>query len=69
LAIWAKLVERDPKARATVPQTLRHWQSDPDLKGLRDNAELARLPKEEREECRQLWADVEALLKRTRSPK
>ena len=41
---------------------LRHWQADPDLSGLRDTAELAKLPADEQEACKKLWADVQALL-------
>jgi len=42
---------------------LRHWQQDPDLAAVRDQAALAKLPAQERESCRKLWADVAALLK------
>jgi hypothetical protein len=42
---------------------LRHWQQDPDLAGLRDEAALAKLPAEERAACEKLWADVVSLLK------
>jgi hypothetical protein len=35
---------------------------------LREPAELARLPAEERPACQQLWADVEALLQRVQRP-
>jgi hypothetical protein len=45
-------------------QRLRHWQRDGALAGLRDHAALARLPAEERQACRQLWAEVAALLKK-----
>jgi serine/threonine-protein kinase len=45
-----------------VRQRLRHWQWDPDLAGLRDRVEVARLPAEEQRECHQLWGEVKALL-------
>jgi hypothetical protein len=45
-------------ARTAVQRTLRHWQRDPDLAGLRDAAALARLPEAEQVACRQLWIDV-----------
>jgi hypothetical protein len=51
-----------------VRQTLQHWQHDPDLAGIRDAAGLTKLPEAEREACRRLWADVDALLKRTGGP-
>jgi hypothetical protein len=41
---------------------LRHWQSDPDLAGVRDAPALASLPEAERGEWQRLWADVQALL-------
>src|SRR5262249_14101027 len=66
LAARAKLLgSAPPEARAAIARTLRHWQTDPDLAGLRDPDELARLPKDEQEECRALWADVSGLLART----
>ena len=46
----------------SVMERLLHWQRDTDLVGIRDQKALAKLPAEERQECRQLWADVEALL-------
>jgi hypothetical protein len=45
-------------------KTLQHWQTDPDLAGLRDPEPPAKLPEPEQEACRKLWADVEALLKK-----
>jgi serine/threonine-protein kinase len=50
--------------RSQVQQRLQRWQRDPDLAGLRDPAAVAKLPAEEQEACKQLWTDVEALLKR-----
>jgi tetratricopeptide (TPR) repeat protein len=54
-----------PPARAAVQQRLFHWRHDPDLAGLRDEAELAKLPDEEREAWHRLWADVAALAQQT----
>jgi hypothetical protein len=53
-----------PADRAAVGQTMRHWQKDSDLAGIRDASALAKLPAEERTECERLWADVAALLKK-----
>ena len=50
-----------PGDRTQVQAQLRHWQLDSDLAGLRETAQL---PAGEQEVCRQLWADVEALLKK-----
>jgi hypothetical protein len=64
LTIWGGLVASGtPRARPFAVQTLRHWQKDPDLAGIRDPAALARLPAGEREGFTRLWADVAALLK------
>jgi serine/threonine-protein kinase len=65
LDVWAKQAAADTEAdRAPVRQTLGRWQRDPALAGLRDAPELAKLPADEQEACRKLWADVEALLKK-----
>src|SRR5207237_4414283 len=45
-----------------VGSSLSEWQSDPDLAGVRDPVELAKLPAAEREQWRRLWADVAALV-------
>jgi tetratricopeptide (TPR) repeat protein len=65
LTAWALLAEKAaPQARQQARRRLRHWRQDPDLGGLRDKAELARLPEAERRACRELWAEVDALLRR-----
>jgi serine/threonine-protein kinase len=65
LTLWAKQAETAGAASQVMAQrTLRHWQSDPDLAGVRDPAALARLSAEEREACRALWAQVAKLLDR-----
>jgi tetratricopeptide (TPR) repeat protein/serine/threonine protein kinase len=66
LALWAKQVESgQPVVRTAARQMLRHWQRDPDLTTLRDQDAVDKLPQAERDACRQLWADVDALLRRT----
>jgi len=63
LAANAKLLEsRKPRDRQLVLQRLRHWQRDQDLAGLRDSAAMAKLPADEQEACRQLWAKLGALV-------
>jgi tetratricopeptide (TPR) repeat protein/tRNA A-37 threonylcarbamoyl transferase component Bud32 len=70
LTLWTRQLERGtPQARALVRQKLRHWQRDADLAGLRGDAAVAKLPEEEQKTCRQLWADVAALLKRATKSK
>ncbi len=68
LAAWSKILDSDdPKARAVVAPMLRHWQEDPDLAGVRDEAELARLPESERGSWRRLWSEVATPLARASS--
>jgi serine/threonine-protein kinase len=70
LALWTKLAENDnPKARETVQQKMKHWQTDADLAGVRDKDALAKLPAEEQEAWRQLWDDLSAVLKRASEPR
>jgi tetratricopeptide (TPR) repeat protein len=58
-----KLLEGgDPADRRLAAQRLRQWPRDPNLAALRDPAAVARLPADEQKACRQLWAEVAALL-------
>jgi serine/threonine-protein kinase len=67
LAVWTQQLQTGPpETRAEVRRTLRRWQQEPQLSGLRTVDALATLPPEEREACRRFWAAVEALLRRTR---
>ncbi len=52
-----------PAVRAAVVQSFQHWLRDPDLRGLREDAHLAKLPAEERETCGRLWSQVRELVK------
>jgi hypothetical protein len=45
-------------------ERLRFWRTDGDLVGLRDPDAVGRLPADEQEACRQLWAEVLALIAR-----
>jgi len=66
LAVWSTLDESGPpQARPVIVQTLKHWQEDADLAGIREAKELAKLLEDERKAWQSLWVDVEALLKRT----
>jgi eukaryotic-like serine/threonine-protein kinase len=63
LAAWSKILESGPaQTRPVAASTLRHWKEDTDLAGIRDDAELSKLPDEERAACKQLWSDVDRLL-------
>ena len=47
---------------------MQHWLRDPDLASGRDPTAVERLPPDEREAWRKLWADVRALRDATASP-
>jgi serine/threonine protein kinase/Tfp pilus assembly protein PilF len=65
LAAWGKRLEGDTDpAPAAVRRKMAQWQQDADLAGVRGPEALAKLPEAERREWQQLWADVEALLRR-----
>ena len=59
----------EPGSKELVARTLDHWKQDADLAGIRDTQELAKLPEGEQKEWQSLWADVDALLKRTQGSK
>jgi tetratricopeptide (TPR) repeat protein len=63
LAFWTKEADSDkPADRQALRRTLNHWQWDADLSGVRDPAQLAKLPADEQEAWKKLWTDVQALL-------
>jgi hypothetical protein len=43
------------------------WRDAPDPVGLRDPGALKRLPPAERQECRALWQEVAAVLRRAQT--
>jgi serine/threonine-protein kinase len=55
----------DPKVREGVRQKMKYWQSDADLTCLRDKDAIRKLSEDERDECRKLWEEVAAVLKKT----
>jgi hypothetical protein len=54
----------DASAREAARQALAHWKEDTDLAGLRDADAVGKLPEDEPAACRQLWAEVDALLEK-----
>ncbi len=67
LAAWRKYAAADPVKKDQIThKTMNHWLTDPDLTSVRDEAELAKLPGEERAKWQHLWADVKSLRERTR---
>ena len=59
----------EPGNKEARRQDPRPLEEDTDLAGIRDKQELAKLPEAERKEWQSLWADVDALLKRTQGTK
>jgi hypothetical protein len=57
LAAWAKAPDR-----ALVQRTLRQWQQDLDLAGVREQEALAEFPSAERDEWTKFWSEVADLL-------
>jgi hypothetical protein len=65
LNLWTKKIDGGkPEDRAAAAKKLQHWQEDTDLAGVRDKDALAKLPADEQDAWRKLWADVDALLKK-----
>ena len=63
LDLLAKQLDSDkPEDRRIAVEMLRYGQQDADLFGLRDAAEVAKLPADEQVACKKLWADVQTLL-------
>jgi serine/threonine-protein kinase len=70
LAACAKKLDSRPVAdHVQVQQMLPHWQSDPDLAGLREPHALAKLSADERKEWLALWDEVGALISRLQKAK
>jgi serine/threonine protein kinase/Flp pilus assembly protein TadD len=51
-----------PEDRRMVLQELQRWHRDPNLAGLRDPSDVATMRADEQEECKHLWAEVDALI-------
>jgi eukaryotic-like serine/threonine-protein kinase len=56
--------QADAGTRDRVRQWLTLWRGEPDLAGLREPAELAKLPSDERRDCLALWTAADGLLER-----
>ena len=67
LALWATRVERGgAEGRKEVREAMEHWREDGDFVAIRDENALKSLSDEERSDWQALWAEVEALIARTR---
>jgi hypothetical protein len=66
---WDKRLDKgNVQTNAQVRQWLQHWQTDPDLAGVRAKDALARLSEEERKQWESLWSNVNAMLRRLSEP-
>ena len=58
----------DPQKRQAAARQLRIWQYHVDFRGVRDAAELKKLPASEQAAWRKLWADAAAAVNRAETP-
>jgi serine/threonine-protein kinase len=58
LDAWRGLLARGPDQAPVVARKMGHWLGDGDFNSVRGAEALARLPEDERQAWRQLWADV-----------
>ena len=69
LVHWGRQAEGgQAESKSLVVQPLRHWKEDADLAALRDEAALNARPEDEQKACRELWSEVDALLKKAQGP-
>ena len=60
IVAWAKYLEKAPTdERPQIRRFLAGWGATPEFAGLRDPAELEKLPPAERQECRELWSALD----------
>jgi serine/threonine protein kinase/Flp pilus assembly protein TadD len=57
-----------PEERANLVRAVRRWKDNPNLAGVRDEANLKKFPEQEQKAWQALWADVAAMLKEIREP-
>jgi hypothetical protein len=69
LAAWTNLLaSANAQSRQSIAETLKHWQQDADLAGVRDETALAKLPALEQEEWKALWGRINGLLNKASRP-
>jgi hypothetical protein len=61
-----RLLKRTPEKAPAFVQAMKHWLSDPDLAGVRQQQALAKLPEAEQQAWQKLWSDVADTLARTK---
>jgi serine/threonine-protein kinase len=65
-ALRQRLDRGEPEDQAAVGSEFPKWQQDPDLAGVRDEKALSVLPADERNAWEKLWAEVAALIEKSR---
>jgi serine/threonine-protein kinase len=68
LAAWTKLAD-NTKEHTRIRRTLQHRLQDTDLASVRDPKEVVKLPSEEQEAWKKLWADTAELLEKVQEKK
>ncbi len=69
LSVWKVRLDRNVAgARDAARQELTKWCKEPELAGIRESAELEKLPADEKEDCRRLWDEVKTVLDSTSQP-
>jgi tetratricopeptide (TPR) repeat protein len=70
LEAMGRLLDKEANQAPTaagVAATLKHWQADPDLAGVRGPEALAQLPEAERQAWKKLWDDAADVLSRAQA--
>jgi hypothetical protein len=62
------LDRRQAQVRQTVRDALQLWKMDSGLAGVRDEAEMMKLPEDERKQWQDLWRSVNRLLEKAGRP-
>ena len=61
------MLEKNTIEAVPLYDTMRQWQRDADLAGLRDEKDIAKLPADERAALTKFWAEVDRLAKQARA--
>jgi tetratricopeptide (TPR) repeat protein len=70
LSKMIKAIDTDfNKNHNAVQQELTKWRKEPELAGIREPAELDKLPADEKADCQKLWAEVSALFDSISKPR
>ena len=68
VTLWTRVLDGGPHAdRVLVRDRLTHLWADPDIARMLDQESLDELPPAERQECRALWGEIDALIRRAQT--